>query len=111
MTALVLLLPLALTSTNAMMRRLGRRWRQLHRLVYPIAILGVWHFYWQVKLDTLEPSIYAAVLAALLGFRLIDWRRRQKNRGQSTFFHFFARPRVNRTSEKMYSDPDSSPKE
>ena len=70
MTALVLLLPLALTSTNAMMRRLGRRWRQLHRLVYPISILGVWHFYWQVKLDTLEASIYAAVLAALLGFRL-----------------------------------------
>lgn len=82
MTALVLLLPLALTSTNAMMRRLGRRWRQLHRLVYPIAILGVWHFYWQVKLDTLEPSIYAAVLAALLGFRLVDWRRRQ-SRGRA----------------------------
>lgn len=77
MTALVLLLPLALTSTNSMMRRLGRRWQQLHRLVYPIAILGVWHFYWQVKLDTLEPSIYAAILAALLGFRLVDWRRRR----------------------------------
>lgn len=76
MTALVLLLPLALTSTNAMMRRLGRRWRQLHRLVYPIAILGVWHFYWQVKLDTLEPTIYAAILAALLGYRA--WRARQK---------------------------------
>lgn len=88
MTALVLLLPLALTSTNAMMRRLGRRWRQLHRLVYPIAILGVWHFYWQVKLDTLEASIYAAVLAALLGFRLVDWRRRQ-SRGRA------ARPRSN----------------
>ena len=87
-TALVLLLPLALTSTNAMMRRLGRRWRQLHRLVYPIAILGVWHFYWQVKLDTLEPTIYAAVLAALLGFRLVDWRRRQ-SRGRA------ARPRSN----------------
>lgn len=87
-TALILLLPLALTSTNAMMRRLGRRWRQLHRLVYPIAILGVWHFYWQVKLDTLEPSIYAAVLAALLGFRLVDWRRRQ-SRGRA------ARPRSN----------------
>jgi sulfoxide reductase heme-binding subunit YedZ len=60
-----------------MMRRLGRRWQQLHRLVYPITILGVWHFYWQVKLDTLEPSIYAAVLAALLGYRLVDWRRRR----------------------------------
>jgi methionine sulfoxide reductase heme-binding subunit len=82
MTALVLLLPLALTSTNAMMRRLGRRWQQLHRLVYPIAILGVWHFYWQVKLDTLEPSIYAAILAALLGYRLVDWRRR-RGRGRA----------------------------
>lgn len=111
MTALVLLLPLALTSTNAMMRRLGRRWRQLHRLVYPIAILGVWHFYWQVKLDTLEALIYAAVLAALLGFRLVDWRRRQRNWGQSTFFHFFARLWQHTTSEKMYSDPNSSPKE
>jgi sulfoxide reductase heme-binding subunit YedZ len=82
MTALVLLLPLALTSVNAMMRRLGRRWQQLHRLVYPITILGVWHFYWQVKLDTLEPSIYAAILAALLGYRLVDWRRR-RGRGRA----------------------------
>ena len=72
--ALVLLLPLALTSTNGMMRRLGPRWKKLHRLVYPIAILGVWHFYWQVKLDTLEPLIYAGILAVLLGFRL--WRNR-----------------------------------
>jgi len=77
MTALVLLIPLALTSTKAMMRRLGRRWQQLHRLVYPIAILGVWHFYWQVKLDTLEALVYAAVLAALLGFRLTHWWRRR----------------------------------
>jgi sulfoxide reductase heme-binding subunit YedZ len=82
MTALVLLLPLALTSFNAMMRRLGRRWQQLHRLVYPITILGVWHFYWQVKLDTLEPSIYAAILAALLGYRLVVWRRR-RGRGRA----------------------------
>lgn len=73
-TALVLLLPLALTSTRGMMRRLGRNWKKLHRLVYPIAILGVWHFYWQVKLDTLEPTVYALALAVLLGFRV--WRRR-----------------------------------
>jgi sulfoxide reductase heme-binding subunit YedZ len=72
-TALVLLLPLALTSTNGMMKRLGRRWQKLHRLVYVVAILGVWHFYWQVKLDTLEAVIYAAMLAVLLGYRL--WRR------------------------------------
>jgi sulfoxide reductase heme-binding subunit YedZ len=79
--ALVLLLPLAVTSTNAMMRRLARRWKQLHRLIYVIAILGVWHFYWQVKLDTLEPTIYAAILAGLLGFRLLEWRRRRGPRG------------------------------
>jgi sulfoxide reductase heme-binding subunit YedZ len=76
-TALVLLLPLALTSTNGMMRRLGRRWKKLHRLIYPIAILGVWHFYWQVKLDTLEPLIYAGILAVLLGFR-IKWSSHER---------------------------------
>jgi len=75
-TALLLLIPLALTSTAAMMRRLGRRWVQLHRLVYVIAILGVWHFYWQVKLDTLQPSVYSAMLAGLLGYRVwARWRR------------------------------------
>jgi len=74
-TALLLLIPLALTSTKAMMRRLGRRWQKLHRLVYLIAILGVWHFYWQVKLDTLEAVIYAAILAVLLAYRLIARRR------------------------------------
>ena len=78
MIALLLLLPLALTSTNGMMRRLGKRWQKLHRLVYVIAILGVWHFYWQVKLDTLEALIYAGILAVLLGFRLLVWRRRTR---------------------------------
>jgi len=77
LTALLLLLPLAATSNRAMMRRLGQRWQKLHRLVYPIAIIGVWHFYWQVKLDTLEALIYAIVLAVLLGYRLFErWRRK-----------------------------------
>jgi sulfoxide reductase heme-binding subunit YedZ len=76
MTALLLLLPLALTSTRGMMRRLGRRWKRLHWMIYPAAVLGVWHFYWQVKLDTLEPTIYAGLLAVMLGARL--WFRRQK---------------------------------
>ena len=77
-TALILLIPLAATSTSGMMRRMGRRWAQLHRLVYLVAILGVWHFYWQVKLDTLQPIIYAALLAVLLGYRLwAAWRRRR----------------------------------
>ena len=78
MTGLLLLLPLALTSTNSMMRRLGRRWQKLHRLVYVIAILGVCHFYWQVKQDILEPLIYAFILALLLCYRLlVRWRRKR----------------------------------
>lgn len=80
MTGLLLLIPLAITSTNRMMRRLGRRWQQLHRLIYVIAILGVWHFYWQVKLDTSEPLVYIALLTVLLGFRLVAGWRKSKRR-------------------------------
>lgn len=65
-TALVLMVPLALTSTRAMMRRLGRRWQRLHRLVYAIGVLAVLHFLWSSKLDRLEPLIYAGILALLL---------------------------------------------
>jgi len=76
-TALVILAPLAVTSTNRMMRRLGRRWQKLHRLIYVAAILGVWHYYWQVKRDVREPLLYAAMLAVLLGYRLlVHWRSR-----------------------------------
>jgi len=70
-TALLLLIPLAVTSTNGMMRRLGRRWQTLHRLIYVIAVLGVWHFYWQVKRDVREPLLYAGILAVLLGYRVL----------------------------------------
>jgi methionine sulfoxide reductase heme-binding subunit len=69
-TAFVLLVPLAATSTHAMMRRLGRRWQQLHRLVYVIALLGVVHYLWLVKKDMTEPLIYGGVLATLLAMRL-----------------------------------------
>jgi sulfoxide reductase heme-binding subunit YedZ len=72
MAGLLMLVPLAVTSTKGMMRRLGKRWQKLHRLVYVIAIVAVWHFYWQVKLDTLEPTLYALVLAVLLGTRVYD---------------------------------------
>ena len=62
-----LLLPLALTSSNAMIRRLGaKRWQGLHRLVYPAALAGVLHFWWLVKADVREPFIYAAILAILM---------------------------------------------
>jgi methionine sulfoxide reductase heme-binding subunit len=70
MLALLLLVPLAITSTNGWMRRLGRRWQSLHRLIYAITLLGVWHFYWQVKLDVREPLIYVALFAALMAWRL-----------------------------------------
>jgi len=76
-TTLVLLLPLALTSTNGMMRRLGARWQRLHRLIYPIAALAVWHFYWQVKRDVREPLLYLGILALLLGYRLLRWQLRR----------------------------------
>src|SRR5258708_5661893 len=62
-SALLLLLPLALTSTNGMMRRLGRRWQSLHRLIYLIAGLAVWHFYWQGKRDVRGPLLYVGMLA------------------------------------------------
>jgi len=75
MTGLLLLIPLAVTSTKSMMRRLGKRWQKLHRLVYVIAIVGVWHFYWQGKLDTLEASMYALVLAVLLATRVYYSRK------------------------------------
>ena len=82
MLALLLLIPLAATSTKGMMRRLGRQWQRLHRLVYLIAPLGVWHFYWQEKQDVLEPLIYASILAGLLLFRVIR-RRREVTRNRT----------------------------
>jgi len=68
--AFVLLIPLAVTSTNAMMRRLGKRWQQLHRLVYLIGGLGVLHYLWLVKKDLTQPLIYSGVLLVLLTLRL-----------------------------------------
>ncbi len=76
MTGLLLLIPLAVTSTRGMMRRLGKRWQKLHRLVYLIGVVGVWHFYWQVKLDTLDATLYALVLVVLLASR-IQYRYRR----------------------------------
>lgn len=71
--AFVLMVPLAITSTQGWIRRLGRRWKTLHRAVYAIGVLGVLHYLWLVKADLLEPAIYGVVLAVLLGMRL-PWR-------------------------------------
>lgn len=65
-SAWLLLVPLALTSTRRMMHRLGRRWQQLHRLVYVSALLAVLHFLWLVKADHREPLIYLGILALLM---------------------------------------------
>jgi methionine sulfoxide reductase heme-binding subunit len=77
--AFLLLVPLAITSTNRMMRRLGRRWSQLHRLVYAIAIFGVVHFWWlkEDKNDLSEPWLFAGLVSVLLLFRLLypAWQR------------------------------------
>jgi sulfoxide reductase heme-binding subunit YedZ len=76
--ALLALIPLAITSTDRMMRRLGRRWQRLHRLIYPITALGIWHYYWQVKADIREPLIYLGLLAVLLAWRARSaWLRRK----------------------------------
>ncbi len=79
-TALVLLTAMAVTSTNGMRRRMGRRWQKLHYSVYVIGLLGVWHYWWQVKKDASDAQIYAVILAVLLGFR-IWWKLKQKKPG------------------------------
>ena len=78
-TGLLVMVPLAITSTNAMIKRLGgKRWRALHRLAYVAAIAGVLHYYMQVKADVRQPLAFAAALAILLGYRLIAYLRRPK---------------------------------
>lgn len=77
MMAFLMLIPLALTSTRGWIRRMGgKRWNRLHRLVYPAAIFAVLHFLLAVKLDVRKPVVYIAVLAVLLGFRVV-WARRR----------------------------------
>ena len=74
-TAFMLMVPLAVTSTAGMIRRLGgKRWNALHRLVYVSAVAGAVHYYWLVKADVRRPIIYGAVVAVLLGIRFY-WSR------------------------------------
>ncbi len=74
--AFILLIPLAATSTNRMMRMLKKNWVKLHKLVYVIAVLGILHFLWLVKADTLEPLVYASILLVLLGYRAYYQRKK-----------------------------------
>ena len=81
-TAFVMLIPLAITSSNAAIRGMGaRNWQRLHRLVYVIAICGVIHYWWLVKKDVTQPAIYASVLIVLLGARVV---LRYKVKGQAS---------------------------
>ena len=77
MLAFVLLIPLAVTSTRAMQKRLGRNWAKLHQLVYVIPALGVLHFWWLVKADVRTPLVYALLLVLLLGMRA-HWQRQRR---------------------------------
>lgn len=78
-TAFVAMLPLAVTSTQGWIRRLGgRRWNRLHRTIYAIAALGVLHYWWKVKADVSSPALYAVIVAALLGARV--WHAWQSSR-------------------------------
>ena len=79
MVAFAAMLPLAVTSTRGWIRRLGRRWQQLHRLIYVSAIAAALHFVWKVKVPIGEPVYYAAIVAALLIFRVL-WRLRATSR-------------------------------
>jgi methionine sulfoxide reductase heme-binding subunit len=85
MTALLLLAPLAVTSTDGWVRRLGyARWKKLHRLVYVAAILGVVHFTWRVKADLRRPGIFALAIGALLLARLVPWIARTAARRRAS---------------------------
>lgn len=91
--AFCLLVPLAATSTNAMVRRLGgRRWQALHRSVYLVAVLGVLHYAWMVKRDIALPLAYGLVAAVLLGLRV--WWREQERRRQIAGAYLPKRKRV-----------------
>ena len=75
MVAFLLMVPLAVTSTKGWIRRLGRRWQLLHRLIYVSAIAAALHFVWKVKVIIGEPVYYAAIVAVLLGFRVLWYFR------------------------------------
>jgi sulfoxide reductase heme-binding subunit YedZ len=82
--AWLLLLPLAATSTQAAVRRLGRHWARLHKAVYAIGVLAVLHFWWLVKSDIREPLLYAVILTVLLGWRVAQRRRGVSARRRAT---------------------------
>jgi sulfoxide reductase heme-binding subunit YedZ len=84
MATFLMLVPLAATSTKGMVRRLGAsRWLKLHRLVYVAGITGVFHYTMMIKADIREPMAYAAILAVLLGYRVVKRKKRRRRRAKS----------------------------
>ncbi|SAL49249.1 putative sulfite oxidase subunit YedZ [Caballeronia sordidicola] len=83
--AFVLLIPLAITSPKAMVRKLGRRWQTLHKLIYPIAALAILHFWWMKagKHDLILPKIYGAIVVVLLAWRVVVWLRSMMAKGRA----------------------------
>lgn len=102
--AWLLLVPLAITSTRGWMRRLGRRWGQLHRLVYAIGVLAVLHFWWIVKSDYREPLLYAAILAVLLGWRA--WKRARRPVPSASSPRTAPRPAVGKDGASALSEQE-----
>jgi sulfoxide reductase heme-binding subunit YedZ len=84
-SAFVLLIPLAVTSPKAMVRKLGRRWQTLHRLIYPIVVLAILHFWWMKagKHDLILPKIYGSIVVVLLAWRVIVWLRSRIAQGRA----------------------------
>jgi len=83
-TAFVLLIPLAVTSTQWAIRRLGKRWQKLHRMIYVSAVLGVIHYWWLVKADVRKPEIYAVIVGCLLAARIFIWSRKRNAAARPT---------------------------
>lgn len=79
MFAYLTLIPLAITSTKGWIRRLGRRWQKLHRLIYVTAVAGTIHYLWAVKKDTFLPLVYLTIAILLLGYRLVVWLRARRD--------------------------------
>ena len=80
MTAFVFLIPLAVTSTKGWIKRIGgKTWQNLHKLVYPTAVLGIFHFYMMLKADFREPLLYAVILVVLFGIRIYDTIRKRRD--------------------------------
>ena len=107
-TGFVLMIPLVITSTTGMIRRLGKRWQQLHRLIYITAAAGVIHFYWLVKADIRRPVQYGFVLILLLGYRVAVALAPAAARYRTRTFSQLEAGSTHSASTKSHSSPPMS---